>query len=91
MAIPVTERNYDLLSGFVAGLPTRFHDETESFKTRAVGSSDLAPAFPKICRRAGLTPEDITLAIDALRRGTLPLGVHLGPRQGVAPCRGAAA
>lgn len=77
VAIPATERNYDLLSGFVAGLPARFHDETEAFKTRAVGSSDLAPAFPKICRRAGLTPKDITLAIDALDRGTLsPWDLH---------------
>ena len=75
--IPATDRNYDLLSGFVAGLPARYHDEAEAFKTRAVGSSDLAPAFAKICRRAGLTAEDITRARDALDRGTLsPWDLH---------------
>ena len=75
--MPASERNYDLLSGFVAGLPARFHDEAEAFRTRAVGSPDLAPAFPKICRRAGLTPKDITRAIDALDRGTLsPWDLH---------------
>ena len=75
--IPTSERNYGLLSGFVAGLPARFHDEAEAFRTRAVGSPDLAPVFPRICRRAGLTPRDITRAIDALDRGTLsPWDLH---------------
>ncbi len=77
VGIPTSERNYGLLSGFVAGLPARFHDEAEAFRTRAVGSPDLAPAFPRICRHAGLTPKDITRAIDALDRGTLsPWDLH---------------
>lgn len=75
--VPATKRNYDLLSGFVAGLPAPFYDEAEAFKAKAVGSSDLAPAFPKICRRAGLCPKDITRAVDALDQGTLsPWDLH---------------
>ena len=75
--MPASDRNYDLLSGFVAGLPARFNDEAEAFRTRAVGSPDLAPAFPRICRRAGLAQKDITRAIDALDRGTLsPWDLH---------------
>ena len=75
--MPASDRNYDLLSGFVAGLPARFHDEAEAFRTRAVGSPDLAPAFPRICRRAGLAQKDITRAIDALDQGTLsPWDLH---------------
>lgn len=77
VGVPASDRNYDLLSGFVAGFPARFHDEAEAFRTRAVGSPDLAPAFPRICRRAGLTPRDVTRAIDALDRGTLsPWDLH---------------
>ena len=75
--VPTTKRNYDLLSGFVARLPARFHDEAEAFKAKAVVSSDLAPAFPRICRHAGLAPKDITRAMDALDRGTLsPWDLH---------------
>lgn len=75
--VPATKRNYDLLSGFVAGLPAPFHDNAEAFKARALGSSDLAPAFPRICRRAGLAPKDITRAIDALDQDTLsPWDLH---------------
>ena len=72
-----SERNYDLLSGFVAGLPAVYHGEVEAFQKRAVESPDLAPAFTRICRRGGLTPPDINRAIDALGRGTLsPWGLR---------------
>lgn len=75
--VSASDRNYGLLSGFVAGLPARFHDEAEDFKSRAIGSRDLASAFPKICKRAGLTPKDITRAVAALNRGTLsPWDLH---------------
>ncbi len=75
--VPASNRSYDLLTGFIAGLPEKFHDEVEEFKTRALKSLELAPAVPMICGRAGLTPKDIDRAIDALNRGTLsPWDLH---------------
>ena len=71
VGVPASDRSYDLLSGFVAGLSAQFHEEVEAFKTQAAGSHDLAPAFPKICKRVGLSREDIRRAVDALDRGTL--------------------
>ena len=75
--VPVSNRNYDLLMGFVAGLPEIFQDEVEEFKMRAIESPDLAPSVPMICSRAGLKPQDIDRAIDALNRGALaPWDLH---------------
>ena len=71
VGVPASDRNYDLLSGFVAGLAEQFVEEVEAFKTQAVGSPDLAPAFPKVCKRIGLSAEDISRAADALDRRTL--------------------
>ncbi len=77
LGTPASERNYDLLSGFVGGLPAELHDEAEAFKTRAVSSPDLAPAFPKICRRAGITEKDVTRAVNALDQGSMsPWDLH---------------
>ena len=77
VGLPAPKRNYDLLFGFVASLPVQFQDEGEAFRARAIGSPDLAPAFPKICRRAGLTQQDIARAIGALDQGTLvPWDLH---------------
>lgn len=66
------ERNYDLLSGFVAGIANNHPDVVDAFKERAALSPDLAPAFPRICLRLGIAPSDIQLAIDALLGGSLP-------------------
>jgi len=71
--VPNSERNFDLLAGFVAGLPETFHEEREAFKRKSAVSAKLAPAFPRICQFAGLTPTDVDLAVDALRSG------HLSP------------
>ncbi|MCY4672875.1 MAG: type II toxin-antitoxin system MqsA family antitoxin [Bacteroidetes bacterium] len=74
---PEIDRNYDLLVGFITGLPEKFRDKVEEFKKNAIESSKLAPAVPIICRRAGLTPGDIDRAIDALNRGVLaPRDLH---------------
>jgi transcriptional regulator with XRE-family HTH domain len=70
-SVPASNRSYDLLTGFVVHLPGKFQDEVEEFKMRAIESPELVSAFPMICGRAGLRPEDIDRAIDALNRGVL--------------------
>lgn len=69
--IPASDRNYDLLVGFIAGLPAEFRDEVEEFKTKAIASPKLAPAFPMICGRVELTSVDIKRAIVALNKDIL--------------------
>ena len=71
--VPKPERNYALLSGYVAALAEDHPDAVSAFKSKAARSGDLAPALPLICTRLGLTPSDIRLAIHAIRNG------HLSP------------
>ena len=70
---PEKERNFDLLSGYVAGLAEHRPDAAEAFKQRAARSPQLAPALPLICWRLGIRPSDIGLVIDALQTGLLPV------------------
>ena len=70
---PENERNFDLLSGYVAGLAEHRPDAAEAFKQRAARSPQLAPALPLICSRLGIRPSDIGLVIDALQTGLLPV------------------
>ena len=69
---PESERNYDLLSGYVTGIAEEYPDIMEALKQRAAQSPDLAPGFPLLCWRLGITISDIDLIIDALRAGRLP-------------------
>ena len=69
---PKSERNYDLLSGFLLGLSKSHPQVVEEFKRRAAVSSELAPAFPQICSRLGVTSSDIEIAVGALQSGLLP-------------------
>ena len=71
---PEDERNYDLLSGYIAGLAKDFPDVVESFKQRAAQSPELAPALPLVCRRLGVGPSDVGLVAGALEAGLLPPG-----------------
>ena len=70
--VPEGERNHDLLLGFVAALTMQRPDRAESIKQRFFESSALAPAFPALCCRIGLTSADIGQGIDGLARGTIP-------------------
>ncbi len=70
--VPEGERNHDLLLGFVAALTMQRPDHAESIKQRILESSALAPAFPALCRRIGLTSADVGQGIDGLARGTIP-------------------
>ena len=69
---PEPRRNHDLLVGFVAGLADRRGDRVEAIKRRVVESPAVAPAFPEVCRRIGLTPEDVERGVEGLARGTIP-------------------
>ena len=70
--VPEGERNHDLLLGFVAALTMQCPDQAESIKQSILESSALAPAFPALCRRIGLTSGDVRQGIDGLARGTIP-------------------
>lgn len=65
------DRNFDLLSGFLAGLASSEPDAVNAFKRRAAASPELAPAFPLICWRIGISPSDFELAVRALSVGLL--------------------
>ena len=69
--VPVAERNLDLLSGYVVGVASRCPRLMMPLKKRLIQSSDLAPAFPRMCSSLGVKKPDIDLAADALTRGVL--------------------
>ena len=69
---PQAQRNYDLLSGFLFGLSTTHPKVIDEFKERAALSAELAPGFPQICSRLGITSSDIQMAVGALEGGLLP-------------------
>ena len=68
---PATERNFSLLYGYANILAVQYTDAVQSLKLRAARSSDLAPAFPQLCRATGVGENDIVLAIDAMQSGLL--------------------
>ncbi len=69
---PEAQRNHDLFVGFVAGLTDRHCAEVEAVKQRVIESPGLAPAFPEVCRRIGLTAKDVAHGVEGLARGTIP-------------------
>ena len=69
---PDAQRNHALFVGFVAGLTDRHRAEVEAVKQRVIESPGLAPAFPEVCRRVGLTSRDVALGIQGLAGGTIP-------------------
>ena len=69
---PESERNYDLLSGYVTGSAEDYPDIVEALKQRAAQSPELAPGLPLICWRLGVTASDVELTINALRANLLP-------------------
>ena len=63
---PEQERNFDLLSGYVAGLAAERSDAAEEFKRKAARSPNLAAALFPIFWRMGIAPSDIALVMAAL-------------------------
>ena len=70
--VPEDERDFDLLSGYLAGSAESHPGIVDDLKRRAARSPDLAPALPLICRRLGVTPFDIGLVIGAFQAGLVP-------------------
>ena len=93
--VPEEERNFDLLSGYIAGIAEIHPELVNDFKQRAVRSPELAPALPLICWRLGITPSDIGLIINVFQEDLIPawrlmqwrVGGRLAevPAQAVAP------
>ena len=71
LAIPEGERDYGLLIGYVASLANSSPDQREETKHRIATTPGLAPAFPRICLLLGITPSDITTAVEALGAGLM--------------------
>ena len=69
---PEAQRNHALFVGFVAGLTDRHRAEVEAVKQRVIESPGLAPVFPEVCRRIGLTSKDVARGVEGLARGTIP-------------------
>ena len=69
---PEAQRNHALFVGFVAGLTDRHRAEAKAVKQRVIESRGLAPVFPEVCRRVGLTPRDVAQGVEGLARGTIP-------------------
>ena len=69
--IPESERNFELLAGYVAGLAERQPAFFDTYKEELIRSSELSPAFPIISVRLGITPSDIELAVWAMKEGAL--------------------
>ena len=92
---PLEDRNFDLLSGYVAGVAERHPNIVDCFKRKAAQSPELAPSLPLVCSRIGITSSDIQLIIGTLRGSLLPVGqlhhwtsgggLHLLPVSSVAP------
>ena len=69
---PEAQRNHALFVGFVAGLTHRHRAEAEAVKQRVIESPELAPVFPEVCLRIGLTSGDVARGVEGLARGTIP-------------------
>ena len=69
---PEAQRNHALFVGFVAGLTQRHRAEAEAVKQRVIESPGLAPVFPEVCLRIGLTSGDVARGVEGLARGTIP-------------------
>lgn len=77
LSAPDGARDFDLLAGYVSGLPVHLAAEAEAVKRLAAANPALAPGFPNLCwRRAlvrgeGIVEEDIAQAISAVEAGLL--------------------
>lgn len=69
--VPESERNLELLVGYVAGLSERTPDFPGRYKEELIRSPELSPAFLIISARLGITPSDIDLAVSAMKAGSL--------------------
>lgn len=71
VAIPANRRNFSLVAGYYLGLNTKDPVSVEAFKRKAAMSPDFGPAFPLLTSALGITKEDVQLACEALRAGSI--------------------
>ena len=69
---PEAERNFELLTGFIAGLAKGYPGAVATFKQRAARSPDLAPSLPQVCFPLGISASDIKLVTGAMQADLLP-------------------
>ncbi|WP_445487870.1 type II TA system antitoxin MqsA family protein [Rhodopseudomonas sp. RCAM05734] len=74
LSIPHGDRNYGLLSGYYAGLESRYPDAVAKFKHEAVQSVDFADTLPFVCLMIGITADDVRLVCAGLKTGILKPG-----------------
>jgi DNA-binding transcriptional regulator YiaG len=65
------KRNFSLVAGFYLGLNAKDGPSVEAFKRKAAMSPDFGPAFPLLTSALGITKQDVELACEALRAGTI--------------------
>lgn len=65
-SIPETDRNRELLVGYLAGLKEKDRKEFEKFKREAAESPVFAPVLLELTGCAGISSEDVAAAIGAL-------------------------
>ena len=70
-ATPKVDRNFDFLAGFLRGIGQNDRGTVEEYKREFVMSPNLSPAFPRVCKELGISTKDISLAIEAVQKGTL--------------------
>ena len=66
--VSYSDRNFDLLEGFIKGLSSRDRDCVNSFKLRMADLPKLAAGLPGVCARLGLVKSDVSLMVDLLQK-----------------------
>ena len=66
-----SERNFELLAGYVAGIAEKHPEFPSKFQNDLIRSPELAMGFPVIATRLGITPSDVELVVRALKEGRL--------------------
>jgi transcriptional regulator with XRE-family HTH domain len=65
-------RNYGLITGYYSGLAAHHPAVVGAYKREAVNSNIFAPTLPFLCLLLGITADDVRLACEGLKAGTLP-------------------
>jgi DNA-binding transcriptional regulator YiaG len=71
LGVDADRRNFALLAGYNIGLNAKHPATVEAFKRKAAMSSDFGPAFPILTSSLGITKDDVQLACEGLRAGTV--------------------
>lgn len=72
-SVPTETRNSDLLTGYLAELAKSKPRLVETFKRRAIRSSEGAVVVPYLAFKMGISAADVALVCEGLRRNELPV------------------